>query len=197
MKYSALFRSWHWLNALVVFGLLATVFLRKTFLSYKANAQIIVAKLADLGEDIELEDAKSIARSIRNVMWEWHLYLGYALVALLLLRLIIVFVDKKSKKEPFNTLSPHKRGVKVLYYILYGVLSLLAISGLVIYLQVSLGLSDESVAMFKKFHEIIYLYVAFFVPIHIVGVFIADIREENGLVSSMINGKELKKESSC
>jgi len=118
MKYTVAFRIWHWLNAIVMFGLLGTVFLRETFLSYKANAQIMVAKLADLGTEIEIEDARSIARSIRNVMWEWHLFLGYALAFLVLFRIVLFFVDK-SKKASFSELTLHKKSSKIitLYFI--------------------------------------------------------------------------------
>ncbi len=45
MKFSLKFRLWHWLNTLVIFGLLGTVFLRKTFLSWRDNSEILMSKL--------------------------------------------------------------------------------------------------------------------------------------------------------
>lgn len=191
MRYTAAFRIWHWLNAIIILGLLGTVFLRKTFLSYKANAEIMVAKLADLGTEIEIEDARSIARSIRNVMWEWHLFLGYALAVLVLFRIVLFFIDK-SKKASFSELTLHKKAVKSLHYILYVVLFALAVSGFAMYLKQKLGLSDDLVHTIKEFHEVLYYYVLFFVPLHIAGVIMADIKEEHGLVSSMINGRDVK-----
>jgi len=188
MKYSVGFRIWHWLNAIVILGLLGTVFLRKTFLSYKANAEIIMAKLADLGTEIELEDAKSIARSIRNVMWEWHLFLGYALAFLLLYRVALFFLDK-SPKTAFSELALHKKGVRILYYILYTTLLFMTITGFAIYLQRALGLSEDMVKFLKESHEAVFIFIMFFVPLHIGGVVVADIKEEHGLVSTMINGK--------
>ena len=68
MKYTLKFRIWHWLNAIVILGLLGTVFLRKTFLSYKANAEILMSKLSAMGTDITIEDAKILAKAIRAGM---------------------------------------------------------------------------------------------------------------------------------
>lgn len=189
MKYTIKFRIWHWLNAIVVLGLLGTVFLRKTFLSYKANAEIIMAKLADLGNEIQLEDAKSIARSIRNVMWEWHLFLGYALAFLLLYRVVLFFIDK-SQRDPFASLSLHKKGVKALYYILYATLFFMTITGFAIYLQQALGLGESTVKLLKESHEAVFIFIMIFVPLHVGGVVVADIKEEHGLISTMINGKK-------
>lgn len=189
MKYTIKFRIWHWLNAIVVLGLLGTVFLRKTFLSYKANAEIIMAKLADLGNEIQLEDAKSIARTIRNVMWEWHLFLGYALAFLLLYRVVLFFIDK-SQRDPFSSLSLHKKGVKALYYILYATLFFMTITGFAIYLQQALGLGESTVKLLKESHEAVFIFIMIFVPLHVGGVVVADIKEEHGLISTMINGKK-------
>ena len=52
MKYTLAFRIWHWLNAIVVLGLLGTVFLRKTFLSWRTNSEILMTKLSEIGNGI-------------------------------------------------------------------------------------------------------------------------------------------------
>jgi Ni,Fe-hydrogenase I cytochrome b subunit len=79
MKYSASFRLWHWLNAFVVLGLLGTVFLRKTFLSWRENSEILMSKLSEFGVEITVEQAKILAKAVRAGMWEWHIILGYGL----------------------------------------------------------------------------------------------------------------------
>ncbi|MGB3960999.1 MAG: cytochrome b/b6 domain-containing protein, partial [Sulfurimonas sp.] len=91
MKYTASFKLWHWLNALVVLGLLGTVFLRKTFLSYKANAEILMQKLSEIDIIITIEQAKILAKAIRSPMWEWHIFLGYALAFLMVYRIVLYF----------------------------------------------------------------------------------------------------------
>lgn len=188
MKYTPAFRIWHWLNAAVVLGLVGTVLLRKGFLSYRTNSEIIMTKLSESGIDIFKEDAIAIAKAIRAPMWEWHLILGYALAFLVVYRVALLFFDK-SQKEPFATLNTHKKGVKALHYILYGTLLFMTISGFVLYLKETLELSAATAKSIKEMHELVYNYFLFFIPLHVAGVVVADIKEEHGIISSMINGK--------
>jgi len=188
MKYTASFRIWHWLNAIVVLGLVGTVLLRKGFLSYRTNSEIIMTKLSDIGVEIFKEDAVAIAKAIRAPMWEWHLILGYALAFLVVYRIALFFFDK-SQREDFASLDLHKKGVNSLYYILYAVLLFMTISGFTMYLKEELALADATVKSIKEVHELVYNYFLIFIPLHIAGVVIADIREEHGIISTMINGR--------
>lgn len=189
MKYTAAFRIWHWLNAIVILGLIGTVLLRKGFLSYRANSEIIMTKLSDIGVEIFKEDAVVIAKAIRNVMWEWHLWLGYALAALVLYR-ILLFIADKSKREKFASLDMHKKAVRITYCALYVAILFMTVSGFALYLHETLSLSDALTKSIKEAHEIAYNFFLVFVPLHIAGVAVADIREEHGIVSTMINGRE-------
>jgi cytochrome b561 len=187
MKYSASFRIWHWLNAIVVLGLLATVFLRKTFLSWRTNSEILMTKLSEINVEITTEQAKVLAKAIRAGMWEWHIILGYALAFLIIYRIFLYFKDS-SKKETFNSLSLHKKAVQISYYIIYATLIFMSISGFVIYFYQDLGLLKETAHDIKEIHELVYNVILYFVPLHIAGVIIADNQDEKGLISSMING---------
>lgn len=188
MRYTLGFRIWHWLNAIVILGLLGTVFLRKTFLSWRTNSEIIMTKLTDMGTDIFKEDAVIIAKAIRGEMWQWHLILGYALLVLLIFRVVLFFFDK-SKKEEFGSLTTHKKAVKISYYIVYATTIFITISGFAVYLHEYLELTQETTKQIKNLHELSYNVFLVFVPLHIIGVFIADAKDEHGLISTMINGK--------
>ncbi len=72
-KWNLSFRLWHWLHAAVILGLLGTVFLHKTFLSWRANSEILIQKLSGFGIDITAEQAKALAKAVRAPMWEWHI----------------------------------------------------------------------------------------------------------------------------
>ena len=189
MKYSLSFRIWHWFNAFVVFGLLATVFLRKTFLSWRTNSEIIVNQLAAIDIEITTQSAKVIAKAIRAGMWEWHIILGYALVFSVVYRIALALKDTSVKKS-WNDLDTHKKLVRVSYYLFYLVLFIMSVSGFVIYFHETLGLSSEKAHDIKEMHEVLYNYVLLFVPLHIAGVVLAEVKDEQGIVSSMINGKE-------
>ena len=189
MKYTLQFRIWHWLNAIVVLGLLATFFLRKTFLSWRTNSEILMTKLSDMGVEVTAEQAKILAKAVRAGMWEWHIILGYALAFLILYRLYLYFADK-SERESFSSLTLHKKGVHSLYYVFYTTLTFMAIAGLTIHFYQDLGLSKDFAHDIKEIHELAAWFFVFFVPVHIAGVIIADNTEEKGLVSTMINGKK-------
>ena len=189
MRYTLKFRIWHWLNAIVVIGLLATVFLRKTFLSWRTNSEILMTKLSEIDIDITAAQAKVLAKAIRAGMWEWHIILGYALVFLILYRVYLFFTDT-SVKESFSSLSMHKKAVHLSYYIVYATLLFMAVSGLTIHFQQELEISKDLAGSIKDIHELVFNVILYFVPLHIAGVIVAENKDENGLVSSMINGKE-------
>ena len=188
MKYTLKFRIWHWLNAVVVVGLLGTVFLRKTFLSWRTNSEILMNKLSEFGVLITEEQAKILAKSIRAEMWEWHIILGYMLAFLIIYRIYLYFKDT-SLHEKFSELSMHKKGVHSLYYVVYATLFFMAISGLSIHFYEVLHLTKEFAHDIKEVHELVFNIILIFVPIHIAGVVIADNTTENGLISTMIHGK--------
>ena len=188
MKYSPSFKLWHWLNAFVVLALIGTVLLRKTFLSYKINAEILMQKLSEIDIIITLEQAKSLAKAIRAPMWEWHILLGYALTFLVLWRIVLYFRGGV-KREKFSTLSLHKKGVILLYSTLYIALFFMSMSGLVIHFYEALSLTKDTAHDIKELHEAVYTFILYFVPLHIVGVLIAENREEKGIVSDMLSVK--------
>jgi Ni/Fe-hydrogenase 1 B-type cytochrome subunit len=188
MKYSVAFRIWHWLNAFVVLGLLGTVFLRKTFLSWRDNSQLIVSKLDTMGIAITQDQAVILAKAIRAGMWEWHIILGYLLAFSLVLRACLAFFEKQ-RKARFSSLSLHKKGVQATYYILYISLTFMALSGLTMHFHSDLGLSKEIAHSIKEVHHFVFHFVWIFVVVHIVGVVAAENSGEKGIISRMIHGE--------
>lgn len=189
MKYTLKFRIWHWLNAIVVLGLLATFFLRKTFLSWRTNSEILMTKLTDMDVEVTAEQTKILAKAVRAGMWEWHIIFGYALAFLVLYRIYLFFADT-SEKVDFSSLDMHHKAVRISYYVVYAILLFMAVTGLTIHFHQDLGLSKDFAGSIKKIHETVAYAVAIFVPLHIAGVFVADATDEKGLVSTMINGKK-------
>jgi cytochrome b561 len=183
------FRLWHWINAAVVLGLLGTVFLRKTFLSWRTNSELLTQKLAEIDLSVTEAQAKVLAKAIRAPMWEWHIILGYALTALLVWRIVLFFT--KSGKQNYQNLkaeSFHKKMVKLGYIGIYAILAFMSISGLIIHFYEELGLLKDTAHDIKEIHELVFNAVLIFVPLHIIGVIIAENREEKDIISDMING---------
>jgi len=185
------FRIWHWIHAVVVLGLLGTVFLRKTFLSWRTNSELLTQKLSEINLEVTAEQAKVLAKAIRTPMWEWHIILGYALVALLVWRVILFFTQ--SGKQNYQNLEEenfHKKMVKLGHIGIYGILIFMAVSGLVIHFYEALGLTKDGAHDIKEIHELVFNAILIFVPLHIIGVFIADNQDEKGIISDMVNGGE-------
>ncbi|MFT7880847.1 MAG: cytochrome b/b6 domain-containing protein [Sulfurimonas sp.] len=190
------FRVWHWVHAVVVLGLLGTVFLRKTFLSWRTNSELLTQKLSEINLEISAEQAKVLAKAIRAPMWEWHILLGYALAALLLWRIFLFFSG--SGKQNYRNLKEenlHKKMVKIGYIVIYAVLLFMAVSGLMIHFYEALGLTKDAAHDIKEIHELVYNAILIFVPLHIIGVVVAENRDEKGIISEMIHGGEVSKES--
>lgn len=183
------FRLWHWVHATVILGLLGTVFLRKTFLSWRTNSELLTQKLSEIDLSVTEAQAKVLAKAIRAPMWEWHIILGYALAALLLWRIVLFFTQ--SGKQNYQNLkeeSLHKKMVKLGYIGIYAILAFMAISGLVIHFYEELGLLKDTAHDIKEIHELVFNAILIFVPLHILGVIIAENQDEKGIISDMING---------
>jgi len=174
---------------LLFLGLLGTVFLRKTFLSWRTNSELLTQKLSEIDLSVTEAQAKVLAKAIRAPMWEWHIILGYALAALLLWRIVLFFTQ--SGKQNYQNLkeeSLHKKMVKLGYIGIYTILAFMAISGLVIHFYEELGLLKDTAHDIKEIHELVFNAILIFVPLHILGVIIAENQDEKGIISDMING---------
>jgi Ni/Fe-hydrogenase 1 B-type cytochrome subunit len=182
--YSRTLRIWHWLNALAVLGLLGTFFLRKTFLSWRDNAALITSKLAEYDIAVTAEQAKAVAKAIRAPMWEWHIILGFIFAALLLWRLGIIVKNGFG----YEAQTMHMKFVQLGYKVLYLVLLFMALSGIVIYYLGIFDLFKEITHDLKELHELVAWTIVAFVPLHIAGTFVADNRDQKGIVSKMISG---------
>jgi len=183
------FRLWHWIHATVVLGMLGTVFLRKTFLSWRTNSELLTQKLAEIDLTVTEAQAKVLAKAIRAPMWEWHIILGYALAVLLLWRIILFFTQ--SGKQNYQNIQKdtlHKKMVKVGYIGIYAILTFMAVSGLVIHFYEELGLLKETAHDIKEIHELVFNAILIFVPLHIIGVVIAENRDEKNIISDMVHG---------
>ncbi|HEO99104.1 MAG TPA: cytochrome b/b6 domain-containing protein [Epsilonproteobacteria bacterium] len=188
------FRIWHWVHAAVVLGLLGTVFLRKTFLGWRTNSELLSQKLSEMNLEVTTEQAKALATTIRAPMWEWHILLGYALAALLVWRILLFFTDSgKRNYQNCKEETLHKKIVKLGYIAIYGILIFMAASGLILRFHEALGLTEEGAHTLKELHELVYNAVLIFVPLHIIGVVVAETRDEKGITSDMIHGGESSK----
>ncbi len=170
-------------------SLIGTVLLRKSFLSWRANSEILMQKLSGISIDVTAEQAKMLAKAIRAPMWEWHIILGYALTALIVWRILLFFTQSgKQNYQHIKEVNFHKKMVKTGYLVIYATLFFMTVSGLIIHFYDVLGLSKDTAHDIKEVHELAYYVLLYFVPLHILGVFMAENRDEKGILSAMVNG---------
>lgn len=192
-QFTPLYRIWHWLMAFSVIGLLGTVALRKTFLSWHTNAALIQSKLAEAGTEITAQTAKTIAQAIRAPMWEWHYIFGLFLGISILIRIYMLLT--KQAKFPLFVLIEAPKEEKVqraVYLFLCFTLMVMALSGATLYFYESLGFTKESMGWVKELHELTMYGVLGLVILHLAGVFRHEFTTKEGIVSKMIHGDEIK-----
>jgi len=180
--YSTLFKIWHWLNGIILLGLVATVFLKDAFFSKSINADILAQKLQTMSIVITHEQAITLAKTLSKPFWEWHLILGYTIAALLVLRVLLIFDKKTQKEKPQNN---HKKIVKIGYKIFLGIIALFLITGFMMAFKADFGLSKELVAQAKEIHKTLF-FALWFIPLHIIGVIMEHKKEQNHLIDKII-----------
>jgi len=202
-------RVWHWLTAVSILGLLGTVLIRKTLLSWRTNAALIEEKLKAAGITITPELAREIAVAIRNPLWDWHIYLGFALGALFIGRVFIAFLVERQfmGAEVFKAISglprvpESEKGdayyfilVKALYAVFYLFTAFMVVTGFMLTFKTDFGLSRELAQKTKELHELAMWFFVGFVGVHILGVIAAEVGRFPGIVSDMISGGDRNQE---
>ena len=205
--YSSSLRFWHWANAIVITGSLLTVLINSTLLKGWTLATFISGELKKSGVTVTDDVARSVSHGLRDRVWDFHVYFGYGIIALLLFRLVTEFAgltDKKLSRKSADYYRQYKSGqnkliargelfVKSLYAIFYLILIIMAITGLCLVFE------DDVPALHKmhfirEIHEFSMYLVLGFLFLHIAGVYLAERKDKPGIVSDMINGGSKKQD---
>lgn len=205
-RHSALLRIWHWSTFIIISGSLITVLFAKTLFSAKDNASLVQQNLRKSNIIISPDQARSVAHDFSDLIWQWHIYMGYVLAGLLLFRILLEFFQPEQQKfvtvlknalkylrlpGTNKTNTKHFLWVKYLYLIFYFSLFVQACTGLF------MAYSDDVPALknirhtAKEIHNIFMWVIISYIVIHISGVILAELgKKHKGIVSDMINGGE-------
>jgi len=205
-KHSASLRFWHWTNALIICGSLLTVLLNATLFDVRDNTVYIQKQLKDAGAVVNEAQARNVALSLEDKVWTLHIYLGYALVAFLLLRLIaefkspeqhkfltklrLTYATYKNTNRKDNT-AGHELIVKSLYLIFYVLITIMAITGLCLAFDDLLAIDKTLGHSIKEVHGFCMYLIIAFIAVHIIGVLLAERKDSSGIVSDMIHGGKI------
>jgi cytochrome b561 len=151
------------------------------------------------------DQAFAVTREYEDKFWGVHKLFGYSLAFLLLSRLMIELTvpgEEKMRSRIKAALGlvrtktgdwkdyRHYLGVKYTYLLFYFLLLCMALTGLGLAFGRELGFSRGFRETIKEIHSFGQYLMYAFVIIHLCGVIIADITNNKGLVSGMINGNK-------
>ncbi|MBA4302589.1 MAG: cytochrome b [Sphingobacteriaceae bacterium] len=185
------FRLIHWLLAILMFLLLVTIFLRLTWLEKYSVAEIINAYAADQQIEINQDQAVTLAKKIRKPMWQWHIWLGYAITAVYVLRMLLPLFGKMrfaSPKQPgLDVKTRFQYFVYLVFYVLLG-------ASLTTGLLIEFG-PDAWHETVEEIHVLSIYYFLTYMVLHLGGVFLAELTSLPGLISRIISGDHPTKSS--
>ncbi|MBK8506105.1 MAG: cytochrome b/b6 domain-containing protein [Saprospiraceae bacterium] len=187
-KYSKVYRIIHWLIAISFLLLLITIFLRLTWMNKFNVAAIIQDYLSGTDQVLSQEQLIDLAKKIREPMWNWHIYIGYALVGLFSIRFILPAFGRMKIQNPLGkTLSTKMKFQKWTYIIFYFCVIVSLATGLII----ELGPTEFKRSM-EEIHVLGIYYLIAFIGIHLAGVIIAEFTDQKGIISRIVSGTKDK-----
>lgn len=196
--YSLAIRIWHWTTFLFFLASIITVIFGSTVFTMKGNIPMIQEQIQQKGGAVLPEQARAVAHEYSDKLWMLHKYIGFGLCFLLLSRIIIEAANTKEQKltskikkalqlpETHNERN-HYVMVKRVYIFFYLIFLIMALTGL--------GLAFEDIPLFRSIHKpliqihsFVQYLMYFYILAHLVGVVRADVTNNKGIVSGMING---------
>ena len=147
-------------------------------------AAIIQDYLSGINQVLSQEQAITLAKKIRQPMWNWHIYIGYVLVGLFIIRFIIPAFGHMKFQSPFvRNLSKKQKFQKWLYIIFYICVIISLTTGFLI---------EFGPKVWEKVMEDIHVlgihYLIPFIVIHVAGVLRAEFTDQKGIISKIISG---------
>lgn len=203
-RHSAALRIWHWGTYFLITGSLITVLFAKTLFKANNNIQLVQNNLKESNITVTAPQAKSVAHEFSDLIWGWHIYIGYVLAGLLAFRLVFEFFQPKEQKFiPIikNSISylkmpgadknraKHYLVVRFIYLSFYLAIVVQATTGLF------MAYSDDVPSLkalrhtASNIHTVFMWVIITYVVVHLGGVILAELgKKDKGVVSDMING---------
>ncbi len=188
LSYTKTQRILHWLIAFTFLFILLTVWLRMDWMNKNNIREIVVASLEKQHIHLPDEVATNIGRSVRKPMWDTHIYAGYVLLLLYVVRLIAMRIEGAIFRNPFSgKITGKERFRSSVYLVFYICLGASLLTGAYIEL---VGKTNPSIYKAMKYIHVQSLYYALaFVFLHLTGLVLAELGTDRGIISRMVHGK--------
>ncbi|KRP25735.1 MAG: cytochrome B [Cryomorphaceae bacterium BACL22 MAG-120619-bin32] len=186
--YSKIYRILHWSIAITFTLMLITIFLRLTWMN-KFNVAEIIGNYLNKNDVVLSQDQLIVlAKQIRQPMWDWHIYLGYVLSGLFLIRFTLPFFGEMKFQNPLDKNATTKEKFQKWIYIIFYVCVIISlITGLII----KFGQKEFKKSM-ESIHELSIYYLVAFIVLHLVGVLISEFIDDKGIISRIVSGEKKK-----
>lgn len=183
-NYSAVYRIIHWSIAISMVLLLITILLRLTWMNKNNVAEIIQNYLNTTDQTLTQDQLIVLAKKIRQPMWDWHIYLGYVLIGLFVIRFLLPFFGEMKFQNPFNKeLILKEKFQNWIYLIFYGCVVISLSTGLLI----KFG-PKEFKNLMEEIHVLSIYYLIAFIILHIGGVLWSEFTNQKGILSKIVSG---------
>ena len=183
-NYSRIYRIIHWATAVTFMLLLITIFLRLTWMNKNNMADIIQNYLNGTDQTLSRDQIVAMAKQIRKPMWDWHIYLGYVLAGLFTIRFTLPFFGEMKFQSPLaKNLTTKQRFQKWTYIIFY----ICVVGSLITGLLIVWGPSEWKKSL-EEIHVLGVYYLVAFIVLHVAGIIIAELTDQKGIISRIING---------
>ncbi|MBD0285869.1 MAG: cytochrome b/b6 domain-containing protein [Flavisolibacter sp.] len=91
-------RLWHWSSFIVIFLLLFTILVTKTFLGWQYTNNTLRIGLLQEGIHLTPEQTSGVGGMLQERAWNWHIQLGYILSLLFGFRVVLEFIQPTKQK---------------------------------------------------------------------------------------------------
>jgi cytochrome b561 len=184
-KFSITHRLLHWGIAFGMIFMLITILLRLGWMNKFHVAEIILDNTDPAKVQLTEDEAIVLAKKIRKPMWEWHIYIGYVLTGLYVLRLIHMIATGKRFSTPWSKgLSLSEKIQSWAYTIFYALMGASLATGLLI----EFG-PDAWHETMEEIHAYAIWYLVGFIVLHLGGIVLYELGPKTGIVSKMIGGE--------
>lgn len=184
-SYSLTFRMMHWAIALCMLFMLFTIGLRLGWMNKNHMAEILLAKSGELGISMNEKNAIQLAKQIRKPMWQWHVWIGYVLIGLYVIRMLLAAFKKMVFLNPFAAgINGKQKFQAYLYLSFYLFIGITLATGFLI-----VNGPDSIHHLMEEIHELSLYYLLFFIFFHIGGVLASELGADKGIISRVISGK--------
>lgn len=181
-KYTGLHRILHWIMAFAMPVLFITGFLRLHWMNKNNIVSVIESKTAGA---LSTEQMLSIAKSIREPMWQWHVIFAKIMIFAFIARIIYMLVKGIRFPNPFKSSIPFKERMQGLIYIYFYVFVFIsAFTGICI----EKGFLNQWEDSLETIHKLGIYWFPIFIFLHFAGILISENSNRKGLSSKMIGG---------